>query len=302
MEGYHQDIVAGSKVILDAGNYGYWKSRMRANIQAIDEIAWNMVEVEWSAPTVTVEGTTSAVPRERWNTSQRDEYKFNARALSQIHASVSQKQFELIQGCVRAKEAWDILQVHFEGTTQVQSSRKDLLATKFENLTMDEHESVADFSSRLSSLVQESRTLGKIYKDAKLVKKLLRCLRAKFTPYKAGLSANPISESITYDEMVGKLLIHEQELGGTRKTKGIALLSVEKQSEAESEEDNISLLVRRFDRVLKKFETGKSRSHSGNEKKSMTRTRGAKADSQCHECKGFRHFKNECPTVKRRSI
>ncbi|CAA7027459.1 unnamed protein product [Microthlaspi erraticum] len=35
----------------------------------------------------------------------------------------------------------------------------------------------------------------------------------------------------------------------------------------------------------------------------MTRTRGtSKTESQCHECKGYGHFKTDCPTVKRRSI
>ncbi|CAA7016422.1 unnamed protein product [Microthlaspi erraticum] len=34
----------------------------------------------------------------------------------------------------------------------------------------------------------------------------------------------------------------------------------------------------------------------------MTRTRGGKTESQCHECKGYGHFKTDCPTVKRRSI
>ncbi|CAA7049981.1 unnamed protein product [Microthlaspi erraticum] len=153
MEGYHPEL----KVILDDGNYTYWKAGR--------------------------------------------EQIFNSTGTD--HGSCSKKQFELIQGCTKSKEAWDILQIHFEGTSQVQSSRKDLLATKFENMRMEEHESIADFSSKLSSLVQESRTLGKVYKDAKLVKKLLRCLPDKFTAYKAGLSANPIFEDDHYDEMVG---------------------------------------------------------------------------------------------------
>ncbi|CAA7016423.1 unnamed protein product [Microthlaspi erraticum] len=115
-------------------------------------------------------------------------------------------------------------------------------------MRMEEHESIADFSSKLSSLVQESRTLGKVYKDAKLVKKLLRCLPDKFTAYKAGLSANlSLRRSLRRDG--GKLQLHELELGGVKKAKGIALISTEKQSEEEPEEDSISLLVRRFDRV-----------------------------------------------------
>ncbi|CAA7040482.1 unnamed protein product [Microthlaspi erraticum] len=45
---------------------------------------------------------------------------------------------------------------------------------------------IENFSSKLSALVQESHTLGIIYKDAKLVKKLMRCLPSKFTLSKAG--------------------------------------------------------------------------------------------------------------------
>ncbi|CAA7016424.1 unnamed protein product [Microthlaspi erraticum] len=104
MEGYHPEL----KVILDDGNYTYWKSRTRANIQCIDEAAWYLTEHGWKPPTVTVDGVTTDVPRERWTTAQRDEYKFNARALAQIHGSCSKKQFELIQGCTKSKEAWDI--------------------------------------------------------------------------------------------------------------------------------------------------------------------------------------------------
>ncbi|CAA7018893.1 unnamed protein product [Microthlaspi erraticum] len=222
------------KVILDDGNYTYWKARTRANIQCIDEAAWYLTEHGWKPPTVTIEGVTTAVPRERWTTAQRDDYKFNARALAQIN-----------------------------GTSQVQSSRKDLLATKFENMRMEEHESIADFSSKLSSLVQESRTLGKVYKDAKLVKKLLRCLPDKFTAYKAGLSANPIFGTISYDEMVGKLQLHELELGGVKKAKA----SCQQWKEAYDKNEGTS-----------------------------------KTESQCHECKGYGHFKTDCPTVKRRSI
>lgn len=111
--------------------------------------------------------------------------KFNARALIVIHCSVARKQFELIQGCEAAKDAWDILQRHFEGTLKVQSLRKDMLATRFEELKMEENESIGNFSSKLISLAQESLaqealTLGKKYKEKKLVKEFLRYLPAKF--------------------------------------------------------------------------------------------------------------------------
>jgi len=73
--------------------------------------------------------------------------KFNARALTTIHCNVGRKQFDLIQGCETAKEAWDIMQIHYEGIVKVQISSKDMLASRFENLKLEEHESTPDFSS-----------------------------------------------------------------------------------------------------------------------------------------------------------
>ena len=56
----------------------------------------------------------------------------------------------------------------------------DILASEFENLTMENEESSEEFSSRLSSISQEAVVLGKRYKDKKLVKKFLRSLPDKF--------------------------------------------------------------------------------------------------------------------------
>jgi len=60
-----------------------------------------------------------------------------------------------------------------------------MLETHFEDLKMEEHESVADFSSKLSLLAKETLTLGKKYKEKRLVNKFLRCLPTKFMAYKA---------------------------------------------------------------------------------------------------------------------
>ena len=77
---------------------------------------------------------------------------------------------------------------------------------------MEEHESIGNFSSKLSSLAQKALTLGKKYKEKKLVKKFLRCQPAKFMPYKAAMSVSLNTEEMTFDEVVGMLQAHE--IGG----------------------------------------------------------------------------------------
>lgn len=74
------------------------------------------------------------------------------------------------------------------------------------------------------------------------MKKLMRCLPDKYTPYKAGMSASSNGQSIMFDELVEKLLVHELELEGEKNPKSIALMSVEKGADPEPvEEDAVSL-------------------------------------------------------------
>ena len=37
--------------LFDGTNYAYWKIRMKAFLQSLDEKAWLAVEVEWTKPT-----------------------------------------------------------------------------------------------------------------------------------------------------------------------------------------------------------------------------------------------------------
>jgi len=145
MESY-QELLNNSKVVLDDGNYGFWKSRIKSVIRGIDVFVWKSVLVKWEEPTIKNEDGSFTRPEIDWTDDEMKKCKFNARALTTIHCSVGRKQFDLIQECETAKEAWDILQINYERTVKVQISRKDMLASKFENLKMEEHESISNFS------------------------------------------------------------------------------------------------------------------------------------------------------------
>ncbi|KAL1218318.1 hypothetical protein V5N11_022863 [Cardamine amara subsp. amara] len=150
---------------------------MQQLIQGIDLESWIAVEEGWIHPTITdAEGKEIPKPKKSWSAKEKLEAKFNAKALSAIFTSLPMNQFTKVQGCKSAKEAWDILQVSFEGTSNVKRTRTDMFKSEFENLTMSAGESIDDFSSKLSSIRQEAIVLGKTYNDKKLVKKFLRSL------------------------------------------------------------------------------------------------------------------------------
>ncbi|KFK43706.1 hypothetical protein AALP_AA1G162500 [Arabis alpina] len=307
MESY-QELVNSSKVILDAGHYGFWKSRMKVVIGSIDVLTWKSVLVQWEAPVnVDAAGVRTPKPEETWTEDELKKAKFNSRALAAIHCSVSRKNFKLIQGCETAKETWNLLQTHYEGTQKVQNSRRDLIASRFENLKMEEHESIADFSSKLKSLAQEASTLGKKNKDQKLVKKFLRCLPSKFMAYKSALNVSQNTEDFSFGEVVGMLQAHEIDLDSValefKRTKNLALTSCEKKEHGYNGENPMSLLVRRFDRALRKVEQEQGqRGFKSVLKKPEVDRASRKSEIQCYECKWYNHVKTECLIVKRRDI
>ena len=60
----------------------------------------------------------------------------DAKALFRIFIGVCSNGFRKIANCTRAKKAWDILQVTFEGMLAVKVSKLQMLTTKFENIRM----------------------------------------------------------------------------------------------------------------------------------------------------------------------
>ena len=66
-----------------------------------------------------------------WSPEEDKQSSNNWKALNAIFNGVSPTQFKCIPTTKSAKEAWDILQVEFEGTTVVWKSRIELLISKF---------------------------------------------------------------------------------------------------------------------------------------------------------------------------
>lgn len=170
-------------------NYGYWKVRMRANLRGADEDIWTVVQSGWEEPWVMQEdGLKTLKSKTKWTATEKKLSKFNEKALDIIFSFVDGKQFEL------------------------RRIRLDLLAPQFEDIRMSDDEKIGEFSAKLSSIANEAQVLGKKYGDAKLVKKLLRCLPTKFAAHKAAINLTMNSDELKFAEIVGILKAEEMEL------------------------------------------------------------------------------------------
>ncbi|KFK26407.1 hypothetical protein AALP_AA8G244600 [Arabis alpina] len=233
--------------ILEPENFGWWKVQVQALIQGIDEDAWTMVEEGWSKPIVMNDaGVIVVKPKRDWTIDEKSKSKYNSKALSLIWKSLSKAQFEQVQSCVTAKEAWDKLVTQYEGTDSVWRNWVDMLASKFGTMTMEEHESVEAFSGRLNAIANEASVLGKKYKDKKLVKKFLRSLPDKFQSHKSAIDVSMNSDDMTFPQVIGMMQAFELEYNTKVhiKAKDVAFKSNAEKRKSDEHENQIELIVK----------------------------------------------------------
>ncbi|XP_010424417.1 PREDICTED: uncharacterized protein LOC104709518 [Camelina sativa] len=269
--------------------------------------AWFAVEDGWSHPTEKNEiGELLPKHRKKWTAEEIAESKHNSQALSVIFKSLPREIFNQVQGCVAAKEAWDILVVTFKGTCRIKRTRLDNLASDFENLQMTKTESVADYRSRLSGIAQEAVVLGKRYKDKKLVKKFLRSLPDKFQPHRSAIDVSLNSDELKYNQVIRMMQAFEIQLKKKEKmnVKSFSLKAIEEQKLAESQEvadeEKVGLLVQKYFCKIKKGQR-KGTTSLMNASSDKEFRKSDKQERQCAECEGYGHYKSECPNNKRKS-
>ncbi|KFK39234.1 hypothetical protein AALP_AA3G217400 [Arabis alpina] len=292
--------------ILEPENFGWRKVQVQALIQGIDEDAWTMVEEGWSKPTVMNDaGVIVVKPKRDWTVDEKSKSKYNSKALSLIWKSLSKAQFEQVQSCDTAKEAWDKLVTQYEGTDSVRRTRVDMLASKFETMTMEEHESVEVFSGRLNAIANEASILGKKYKDKKPVKKFLRSLPDKFQSHKSAIDVVMNSDDMTFPQVIGMMQAYELE-HNTKvhiKAKDVAFKSNVKERISDELENQIELIVQKHFKRLDQGQHGGvvSQQRSGRSHIRIDNDKSLKqGDGQCSECQGYGHCVRNCPTIKRR--
>ena len=107
--------------LFDGTNYAYWKVRMRAFLQSLDEKVWQAVEIGWTKPT--------KEPTD-WDDAKIKVTNFNSRALNALFSVVTNEEFKKRSSTETAEEAWTILQTTYEGTKVVKDSKLQRLDRK----------------------------------------------------------------------------------------------------------------------------------------------------------------------------
>ncbi|XP_075473309.1 uncharacterized protein LOC142504312 [Primulina tabacum] len=207
--------------VLDGSNYALWKVKMRMYIKSIEERAWQRVLDGWSPPRIVDDdGDSRSKPESSWSNDEVQTSNFNSKALNAIFTSVDVNMFSLITNCISAKEAWDILKKHCEGSESVHRTKLRMLTSKFERLRMEENETIVEYDRRLREIANEAFSLGDPMSNKRLVSKVLRSLPERFNIKICAIDKSKDTSTLNLEDLISSLRTFEMHLDLQKKILG----------------------------------------------------------------------------------
>ncbi|XP_073127371.1 uncharacterized protein [Henckelia pumila] len=256
-----------------------------------------------------------------------------------MFTSVDMNMFNLIGTCTCARDAWEKLQTHCEGSASVKKTRMRLITSKFEKMRMEESETIMEYNGRLKSLANEASVLGDPISNENLVSKVLRSVPKRFHTKVCAIDESKDTSIMGLDELISSFLTYEMELEAEddSKDKSIAFQvsndvyndfsEVQQEvKESDLEENSIALISKKFTDYLKvmkekkdlkgaqtpkfpKLPTSKKPQKPAATRGSRQRYEGKVQSSsknfdnvQCKECKGYGHYAYECANRLRKGM
>ena len=237
--------------------------------------------------------------------------------MNAIFNTISMEEFKRISNVEVAHTAWNILQIVHEGTKAVKINKLQQLTSKFESIRMSDDESFDEFYAKLNDIINSAYSLGEIYDQPKIVRKILRSLTEDFRPKVTAITESKDVDFIPVDELVGSLQSYELDLPKTSKSKSMALKSVDDVEVGRFDDElsatEIAYLAKNFrnffrnsNRRARGTNTIEPRNFRKNDPTKVNNTKkprekvGQSSNNsmgpQCFGCQGYGHMKSECPT------
>ncbi|GAU43423.1 hypothetical protein TSUD_334860 [Trifolium subterraneum] len=187
--------------ILNGKNYDSWCKQMKVVFGFQD--VWDLV----SSGVEPIIESSSDVQKSTFKEQKKRDYK----ALFIIHQCVSPDNFERVGDAQSSKEAWDNLEKAYGGAAKVKKVWLQTYKRQFELLQMEEKESVGDFFTRVTKLVNLMKGCGETMNDQSVVEKILRSLTPRFDIVVAIEESKDLSNT-TVEEIQGVLEASEHKL------------------------------------------------------------------------------------------
>ncbi|XP_074278305.1 uncharacterized protein LOC141601896 [Silene latifolia] len=191
--------------IFKGDNYSGWKHRMEHYVKSTDYECWVIIQKGLLAITVTDSDGNSAVKSEEsYVEADYRKVEKNAKAISILQYGIGEQDINRISGCTSAKEILDILNLAYEGTSQVKKHCRE-------------------------------------FESEDIIRKILRNLSDKWQPKVTTIDEAKDLSKLSLNELMGSLMAHELSLakrsGESSKARGFALKSISSDEEDDGDDE-----------------------------------------------------------------
>jgi hypothetical protein len=207
--------------LFNGTNFGFWKVRMRTYIMALGADVWDVVETGYVKPVVLA------------SKDDKLEFSFNAKAMNAILSGLAEAEFVKVMHLETAKAMWDKLISSYEGNEKVKDAKLQTYRLQFEQLKMNEDETVNKFFLRVEELVNAMKGLGEKIEDVLLVQKILRSLPDRFNPKVSAIEELNDLKTLSIDQLLGTLTAYEMRISKDKSTTREASFKADKNEDSE---------------------------------------------------------------------
>jgi hypothetical protein len=262
----HEGTSASKPPLFDGTNFAFWKIRMRTYLMALGADVWDVVETGYTKPVVLA------------NKDDKLEFSFNAKGMNAILNGLAEAEFVKVMHLNTAKEMWDKLINSYEGDEKVKGAKLQTYRLKFEQLKMNEDETISKYFLRIEELVNAMKGLGETFDDSLLIQKILRSLPDKFNPKVSAIEELNDLKTLSIDQLLGTLTAYEMRINKDKSSTREASFKADNNDDSEFDE-----IEAKFVRRLKKG-SGKYQ---------------GKLPFKCFNCGKIGHFASKCPHQKK---
>ena len=112
-------VPLGKPPVFNGEDYCMWSDKMRHHLTSLHASIWDIVEFGAQEPSMGDEGYDSDEVAQIWH--------FNSQATTILLASLSQEEYNKVQGLKSAKEIWDVLKTAHEGDEVTKITKREMI-------------------------------------------------------------------------------------------------------------------------------------------------------------------------------